>query len=53
MQTVELFCGTKSFSKVAAALSHSTFTVDTDPRHEPDLFHEIFSQIPPAITVVS
>lgn len=37
MQTVELFCGTKSFSKVAATLSHSTFTVDSDPRHDPDL----------------
>jgi hypothetical protein len=37
MQTVELFCGTKSFSKVAAALGHSTFTVDNDTRHAPDL----------------
>ena len=37
MATVELFCGTKSFSKVAAALSHSTFTVDNDDQHHPDL----------------
>lgn len=37
MQTVELFCGTKSFSKVAAALGHKTFTVDNDPQHNPDL----------------
>lgn len=37
MQTVELFCGTKSFSKVAAALGHSTFTIDNDTRHAPDL----------------
>ena len=37
MQTVELFCGTKSFSKVAARLGHDTFTVDNDPRHFPDL----------------
>lgn len=37
MQTVELFCGTKSFSKVAASLSHKTFTVDSDPHHVPDL----------------
>ena len=37
MQTVELFCGTKSFSKVAARLGHRTFTLDNDPRHDPDL----------------
>lgn len=37
MRTVELFCGTKSFSKVAARLGHETFTVDNDPRHRPDL----------------
>jgi hypothetical protein len=37
MQTVELFCGTKSFSKVAAHFGHSTFTLDNDPRHKPDL----------------
>jgi len=37
MKTVELFCGTKSFSKVAAHLGHSTFTVDNDARHAPDL----------------
>jgi hypothetical protein len=37
MNTVELFCGTKSFSKVAAQLGHSTFTVDSDARHKPDL----------------
>lgn len=37
MRTVELFCGTKSFSKVAAKLGHSTFTVDSDARHEPNL----------------
>lgn len=37
MQTVELFCGTKSFSNVATRLGHSTFTVDNDPRHHPDL----------------
>ena len=37
MNTIELFCGTKSFSKVAAELGHSTFTVDNDPQHEPDV----------------
>ena len=28
MITVELFCGTKSFSKVAKELGHETFTVE-------------------------
>lgn len=37
MITVELFCGTKSFSKVAKELGHETFTVDIDPKLEPDL----------------
>lgn len=36
MNTIELFCGTKSFSKVAAERGHSTFTVDNDPQFEPD-----------------
>jgi hypothetical protein len=36
MQTVELFCGTKSFSKVAVERGHKTFTVDNDSRHQPD-----------------
>jgi hypothetical protein len=50
MQTVELFCGTKSFSKVAAELGHKTFTIDNDPQHEPDLHISVFaleaSQLP-------
>ena len=37
MQTVELFCGTKSFSKVAARLGHRTFTLDNDPALIPPL----------------
>jgi hypothetical protein len=36
MKTLELFSGTKSFSKVAASLGHKTFTVDNDPNLEPD-----------------
>lgn len=36
MKTVELFCGTKSFSKVAKARGHSTFTIDNDPQFRPD-----------------
>jgi len=36
MRTIELFCGTKSFSKVMEAYGHETFTVDNDPVFEPD-----------------
>ena len=36
MNTLELFCGTKSFSNVAKELGHSTHTVDVDPQHNPD-----------------
>jgi len=39
--TLELFCGTKSFSKVAKELGHKTFTVDIDPKLEPDLVCDI------------
>lgn len=41
MRTVELFCGTKSFSKVAESLGHKTFTVDINPLFEPDLKKDI------------
>src|SRR5262245_17025709 len=43
MRTVELFCGTKSFSKVAARLGHDTFTLDNDSRHKPDLCTNILA----------
>ena len=36
MKTVELFCGTKSFSKVAEKLRHETWTSDNDASFEPD-----------------
>lgn len=36
MKTAELFCGTKSFSKVAAEKGHQTFTLDNDPSFEAD-----------------
>lgn len=36
MKTVELFCGTKSFSKVAKELGHDTFTIDNDPQFKPN-----------------
>ena len=41
MITLELFCGTKSFSKVANELGHETFTVDIDPKLNPDLVCDI------------
>lgn len=41
MRTVELFSGTKSFSKVMAAHGHSTFTVDNRPELEPRIVADI------------
>jgi hypothetical protein len=46
MKTVELFCGTKSFSKVAASLNHSTLTFDNDPQHNPDVCCDIMDVKP-------
>jgi hypothetical protein len=37
MRTVELFCGTKSFSNVMMDHGHITYTVDNDPQFEPNL----------------
>jgi site-specific DNA-cytosine methylase len=37
MKTLELFSGTKSFSKVMKAHRHFTYTIDNDPSLEPDL----------------
>ena len=36
MQTAELFCGTKSFSKVAAAHNHKTLTFECEEHFNPD-----------------
>lgn len=41
MQTIELFCGTKSFSTVAARYGFDTFTVDIEPTFNPDLIADI------------
>lgn len=41
MICVELFCGTKSFSKVAQSLGHKTFTMDINPQFKPDLCVDI------------
>lgn len=43
MKTIELFAGTKSFSKVMAKHGHSTFTIDNEPSLEPDLCTDILS----------
>jgi len=37
MRTVELFCGTKSFSKIAEKRGYETFTVDNDESFRPDM----------------
>jgi|TARA_R100000789_G_C2933242_1_gene129818 hypothetical protein len=41
MKILELFSGTESFSKVARELGHETFTVDNDPKFNPDLCIDI------------
>ena len=41
MRILELFCGTKSFSKVAEQRGHSCFTVDQDTKFKPDLCKNI------------
>lgn len=42
MKTIELFSGTKSFSKVAESFGHSTFTIDFDGSLNPDVCCSIF-----------
>lgn len=42
MKTVELFAGTKSFSKVAAELGHDTFTTDIEVIDGQDLVADVF-----------
>lgn len=49
LKTVELFCGTKSFSKYAQKLGHDTFTVDKFDEFEPDLVHDLLEQFPPIL----
>jgi site-specific DNA-cytosine methylase len=41
IRTVEHFCGTKSFSRVAHAFGYRTLTVDNDPRHHADIVSDI------------
>lgn len=55
-QTVELFCGTKSASKIFAARGYKTFTVDNEPTFLPDLCGDILhveaSEIPQPIEIL-
>ena len=55
MKTIELFCGTKSFSKVAKELRHKTFTVDNNNNFDPDVCVDILNikekLIPPTFCI--
>ena len=46
MKTVELFAGTESFSKVAKAKRHETFTVEFDKSFNPDLVCDLSKEMP-------
>lgn len=37
MKVLELFCGTKSFSKVASEFGHEYFTIDYNSKFKPDM----------------
>ena len=41
MKTMELFCGTKSFSKVADERGHIIFTVDNETDFKPQLYADL------------
>ena len=41
MKTLELFCGTKSFSKVAKEYGYETLTLDFDNTFDPDIAKDI------------
>jgi hypothetical protein len=47
MRTAEIFCGTKSFTKVAAARGHHTFTLDNDPVFGADETADVLTWTPP------
>jgi len=54
MDTIELFSGTGSFSKVAEDLGYHTWTVDNDPRFSPDTCIDILNfkpDIPPHLDI--
>lgn len=41
LKVLELFCGTKSFTKIVELEGHMTFTVDFDDKFKPDLCKDI------------
>lgn len=43
MRVLELFCGTKSISKVFEEKGHSVFTIDNNPKFDPDLCIDILN----------
>lgn len=45
-KTVELFCGTKSFSKFAQSKGHDTFTVDIEEKFNPDKILDLLNPFP-------
>lgn len=51
MRTLELFCGTKSFSKVAAAHGHGTYTVDSEASFDPTWCGDIRKWYPGILNV--
>lgn len=46
MNTIELFSGTKSFSKVASELGHNTLTIDNDAKLTPDVCADLLTWEP-------
>jgi len=37
MKILEIYCGTKSFSKIAEKKGHNVFTIDFNPKFKPDM----------------
>jgi len=46
MNTIELFSGTESFSKVAKTMNYNTLTIDNNPKFDPDICCDIFKITP-------
>lgn len=49
MNTIELFCGTKSFSKYAQKLNYNTFTIDNNAEFNPDAVFDLLKPLTPEI----
>jgi hypothetical protein len=56
INTIEFYCGTKSFSKVAASYGMTTFTLDNNKRFKPDYLCNIFdvdlSRMPSSANII-